>query len=119
MLGAMGLGDNLKTSTQNNSIVIFMPSDRTLHAVKATYDHLLTQRTQIYGNLWYDNHQTEYTLKWEEIDLLRKVRLREEERKRTRSIKISINFLVYLIYAFFVLVLTLLMQMREILFYFQ
>jgi hypothetical protein len=39
----------------NNSIVIFSPSDNTLHAVKASYDHLETQRTQLYGNLWYSN----------------------------------------------------------------
>jgi hypothetical protein len=37
----------------NNSIVMFAPDDRSLHAVKLEYDHLSWQRTQIYGNLWY------------------------------------------------------------------
>lgn len=37
----------------NNSIVIFRPTEDTLHAVRAHYDHLRTQRTQCYGNLWY------------------------------------------------------------------
>jgi len=44
-----------KQQTENNSIVLFSPSNDTLHAVKAKYDHLRTQRTQIYGNLWYDD----------------------------------------------------------------
>jgi hypothetical protein len=51
--------------TENNSIVIFSPSDSTLHAVKATYNHLLTQRTQLYGNLWYKESLTKSTPKWE------------------------------------------------------
>ena len=38
---------------KNNSIVIFAPSDSSIHGVKASYDHLNTQRTQLYGNLWY------------------------------------------------------------------
>jgi hypothetical protein len=37
----------------NNSMVIFAPSNDTLHAVRARYDHLKTQRTQCYGNLWF------------------------------------------------------------------
>jgi hypothetical protein len=44
-----------KTQTKNNSIVIFSPANDTIHAVKAAYDHLKTQRTQLYGNLWYKN----------------------------------------------------------------
>lgn len=39
--------------TKNNSIVLFSPSNDTMHGVKAVYDHLPTQRTQLYGNLWY------------------------------------------------------------------
>ncbi len=39
----------------NNSIVFFSPSDDTVHAVKADYDHRQSQRTQLYGNLWYDD----------------------------------------------------------------
>jgi hypothetical protein len=44
--------------TTNNSMVIFSPSNNTLHAVKASYDHLPTQRTQLYGNLWYKASRT-------------------------------------------------------------
>jgi hypothetical protein len=43
-----------KRQTKNNSIVVFSPANDTLHAVKAAYDHLITQRTQFYGNLWYN-----------------------------------------------------------------
>lgn len=43
----------VRQQTKNNTVVIFSPSNDTLHAVKADYDHLSTQRTQIYGNLWY------------------------------------------------------------------
>ncbi len=63
----------LKTSS-NNSIVLFAPSDDTLHAVKLSYDHLKFQRTQIYGNLWYNTETTEYTPSYkyiasEDVDL--------------------------------------------------
>ena len=47
--------ETVKRQTKNNSIVIFAPDNDTLHAVKADYNHLKTQRTQIYGNLWYNN----------------------------------------------------------------
>lgn len=43
----------IKTQTKNNSIVIFSPGNDTLHGVKVSYDHLTTQRTQLYGNIWY------------------------------------------------------------------
>ena len=39
--------------TANNSITIFSPNNHSLHAVKANYDDLEYQRTQIYGNYWY------------------------------------------------------------------
>lgn len=42
-----------KRQTANNSLVIFAPRYDTLHAVRARYDHLPSQRTQFYGNLWY------------------------------------------------------------------
>ncbi len=42
-----------KQHTKNNSMVMFSPSNHSLHAVKARYDHLTTQRTQYYGNLWF------------------------------------------------------------------
>lgn len=43
----------IKQQVKNNSIVIFSPSSDTMHAVRARYDHLKGQRTQLYGNLWY------------------------------------------------------------------
>lgn len=54
--------DWCETVTQqraNNSIVMFAPADDTLHAVKASYNHLMTQRTQYYANLWYKVSPTE------------------------------------------------------------
>ena len=44
----------VKQQCRNNSIVFFTPSDDSMHAIKANYDHLRTQRTQVYGNLWYE-----------------------------------------------------------------
>jgi hypothetical protein len=49
--------ETVKRQRKNNSIVFFAPSDDTIHAVKANYDHLKTQRTQLYGNLWYEGHR--------------------------------------------------------------
>lgn len=48
-----------KQQTANNSMVIFSPSNDTLHAVRARYDHLGFQRTQLYGNLWYHDGMAE------------------------------------------------------------
>ena len=45
--------DTIKRHTKNNSIIMFTPSHRTLHAVKMDYPHTKFQRTQIYGNLMY------------------------------------------------------------------
>ena len=36
-----------------------------MHGVKANYNHLLTQRTQLYGNIWYDKSEIDYKLDWE------------------------------------------------------
>ncbi len=47
--------DSIKQQRRNNSIVIFAPSWDTLHAIKLNYDHLQMQRTQFYGNLWYED----------------------------------------------------------------
>jgi hypothetical protein len=54
--------------TKNNSIVLFSPSNDTMHGVKADYNHLLTQRTQLYGNLWFKEFETEGQLEWEDFD---------------------------------------------------
>lgn len=56
-----------KQQRANNSLVIFSPADDTLHAVKADYDHLDQQRTQLYGNLWYMQPTTETTPRWEDL----------------------------------------------------
>lgn len=58
-----------KLQDKNNSIVLFSPSDDTLHAVKADYNHLKTQRTQLYGNLWYREDGVVGKLEWESLDL--------------------------------------------------
>lgn len=51
--------ETVKRQPRNNSIVLFSPSNDTLHAVKANYDHLKSQRTQLYGNLWYERKPLE------------------------------------------------------------
>tara|TARA_Y100000385_G_scaffold289816_1_gene360513 strand:+ start:382 stop:1305 length:924 start_codon:yes stop_codon:yes gene_type:complete len=56
-----------KIQNKNNSIVIFSPGDDTMHAVKADYNHLTSQRTQLYGNLWYKESNVKYRPQW--IDL--------------------------------------------------
>lgn len=62
--------ETVKQQTRNNSIVLFSPADDTMHGVKADYDHLLTQRTQLYGNLWYSNPPKRKKVEWEEIDIV-------------------------------------------------
>ncbi len=51
----------------NNSIVIFSPAYDTLHAVKADYNHLKYQRTQLYGNLWYTEVPEVSKPRWEDF----------------------------------------------------
>jgi hypothetical protein len=53
---------------KNNSIVIFSPSNETMHAVKANYDHLKTQRTQLYGNIWHKEDLTKSFPSWEKFN---------------------------------------------------
>lgn len=56
--------ETVKETRLNNSLTIFSPNNESLHAVRARYDHLKTQRTQIYGNLWYAEQKlkpTHYT----------------------------------------------------------
>ena len=52
---------------KNNSMVIFSPNNSSLHAVKAKYDHLKFQRTQLYGNLWYKNLRDLPRPRWEDF----------------------------------------------------
>ena len=42
-----------KTISKNNSLIMFSPGNDTLHGVKLNYNHLLLQRTQFYGNVWF------------------------------------------------------------------
>ncbi|MBQ0732907.1 hypothetical protein [Aquimarina celericrescens] len=51
----------------NNSISLFAPSNDTLHAVKLNYDHLQYQRTQLYGNLWYNGGKPPYFPSYKDI----------------------------------------------------
>jgi hypothetical protein len=57
--------------TKNNSIVIFSPSDNTIHGVKTNYNHLNGQRTQVYGNLWKKNQKKIKMPMWSDLDLRR------------------------------------------------
>ena len=59
--------DNVLETNTNNSIIMFSPSDDSLHAVKLDYNHLDYQRTQIYGNLWYEEKTTKYSSTYKNI----------------------------------------------------
>ena len=65
--------EEVKNQPKNNSIVIFSPSNDTWHAVKANYNHLKSQRTQIYGNLWYKDTNTIKT-NWKSYDVVSRIR---------------------------------------------
>ncbi len=52
---------------QNNSLVMFSPSNNSIHAIKALYNHLHSQRTQLYGNLWYENFKSLQNVEWENL----------------------------------------------------
>lgn len=56
-----------KLQSQNNSIVIFSPKHDTLHGVKANYNHLKNQRTQLYGNLWHNASPCDREVRWEDL----------------------------------------------------
>lgn len=58
-----------KYISKNNSLVMFAPSNDTLHAVKLNYDHLTSQRTQLYGNLWYTDKVKCKSSYWSDLPL--------------------------------------------------
>lgn len=58
----------IKTTNKNNSIVLFAPSNDTLHAAKMIYDHNKFQRTQIYGNLMYVGKKQMIKKGWKELE---------------------------------------------------
>lgn len=66
--------ESVALQRKNNSIVVFAPTEDTLHAVKADYNHLVAQRTQLYGNFWYKKGGKGVTDKekreWEQIDIV-------------------------------------------------
>jgi len=80
--------ETVKQQTKNNSIVCFSPSNDTLHAVKADYDHLLTQRTQLYGNLWYKESSITDTASWESLDLVSNIRTKNKIQLKKEAVKL-------------------------------
>jgi hypothetical protein len=62
--------ETLAQPRDNNSIVLFAPSDESLHAIRLSYDHLAFQRTQIFGNLWYVNFPVLERPPHDEVDRL-------------------------------------------------
>ena len=68
-----GWCESKKTQNKNNSIVIFSPGDDTMHAVKADYNHLISQRTQLYGNLWYKESNVKYRPQWSDLQVKKTV----------------------------------------------
>jgi hypothetical protein len=86
--------DTVKVQSRNNSIVLFSPSNDTLHGVKASYNHLNSQRTQLYGNLWYAANPEYHSVEWEQLDLTKKSSegvLRTIDRKLPQAVSNSIR----------------------------
>lgn len=78
--------ETVKIQSSNNSIIIFSPSDDTLHAVKANYNHLITQRTQVYGNLWYNDFPPLKEVWWEEVGAIVDTHTLNESQKTNRNL---------------------------------
>ena len=57
----------VKKISKNNTLVMFQPSNDTLHAIKLDYDHTKFQRTQIYGNLMYTNPKQFKKITWRDL----------------------------------------------------
>lgn len=74
--------ETVKQQFSNNSMVIFAPAHNTMHAVKANYDHLGHQRTQLYGNLWYSHVDVDTRIRWE--DLVVRSTFENESKKKSR-----------------------------------
>jgi len=73
-----------KIQNKNNSIVIFSPNNDTFHSVKANYNHLITQRTQLYGNLWYDKKYYK-SINWENLDLISNSQINKSIKNTSKS----------------------------------
>jgi hypothetical protein len=72
---------------KNNSIVIFSPSNDTLHAVKAAYNHLKGQRTQLYGNLWNKSRSDLLEVKWENLDICNSAKIEDRNSSFERKLR--------------------------------
>jgi len=59
--------ETVKEQVANNSLVIFAPANDTMHGVKASYDHLNSQRTQLYGNLWWKHNDWTGEVHWKQL----------------------------------------------------
>src|SRR5262249_16592338 len=68
----------VKHARRSNSILMFRPTNHTLHAVQARYDHTSFQPTHIYRNPWYDDGDSDALLSVSHKDL--------DARTRTRSL---------------------------------
>lgn len=77
----------VKNTNTNNSISIFRPSYDTLHAVRVTNDHLINQRNQIYGNLWYKHSKKGSSKPFDQLDLVNGVKSNTVFRKLKSLIK--------------------------------
>ena len=64
VVGCLGIGVRQSNSRQIIIVLSFSPNHDTMHAVKADYDHLNSQRTQLYGNLWYRTSNVELKPEW-------------------------------------------------------
>jgi hypothetical protein len=76
----------VKRQTENNSMVIFSPRWDTMHAVKTDYDHLATQRTQMYGNLWYETMEPpllKHAAEFKDLDFLASFQRRQSRTVRS------------------------------------
>jgi len=89
--------DIVKEASRNNSIVIFAPSNDTLHAVKLNYNHLKFQRTQLYGNLWFDNPMAEYESSYKSIDLVASHKIKAGEYIEINSSKSLLRKIIRII----------------------
>jgi hypothetical protein len=79
--------DTRKMQRENNSIVIFSPTNLTMHGVKASYDHLESQRTQLYGNLWYHAETVKSHPEWEDFIITEaKPKLATSIRSKVKSV---------------------------------
>jgi len=85
--------ESVFTQKKNNSIVIFSPSNDTLHAVKADYNHLVGQRTQLYGNLWFKNSKNKKIYSWEDFELLHDEKNLYNELNKTKIKSIFYNMI--------------------------